>query len=138
MSREFSAASEAQLKALCERRLEGLAVLIVYIHGIRGVGVQERELLKVDFITEGRPSMENNHSKKPGIAPTPPPTLLTVREVSEYLRVHPTTIYRLLHLKQIPGFRVGSDWRFSVEAIDRWRSGEEQAGASAPSGRKTA
>ena len=35
VSREFSAASEAQLKALCERRLEVLAVLIIYIDGIR-------------------------------------------------------------------------------------------------------
>jgi excisionase family DNA binding protein len=82
--------------------------------------------------------MENNRSKKPGIAPTPPPTLLTVREVSEYLRVHPTTVYRLLHLKRIPGFRVGSDWRFSVETIDRWQRGEEQGVAGARSDRKKA
>ena len=35
VSREFIAASEEQLKALCERRLEGLEILIVYIDGIR-------------------------------------------------------------------------------------------------------
>ncbi len=35
VSREFIAASEAQLKALCERRLEGLEILIVYIDGIQ-------------------------------------------------------------------------------------------------------
>jgi excisionase family DNA binding protein len=58
-------------------------------------------------------------SKKPGIAPSLS-RILTVREVSEYLRVHPTTIYRLLRLKQIPGFLVGSDWRFDIDAIDRW------------------
>jgi excisionase family DNA binding protein len=65
--------------------------------------------------------------KKTGIAPTPP-TTLTVRELSEYLRVHPTTVYRLLRAKQLPGFRVGSDWRFDTEMIDRWSS--EQAAAS--------
>jgi len=48
------------------------------------------------------------------------PKILTVREVSEYLRVHPATIYRLLRSKQIPGFLVGSDWRFDLNAIDRW------------------
>jgi excisionase family DNA binding protein len=62
-------------------------------------------------------------SKKSG-AELIPPKILTVREVSEYLRVHPATIYRLLRLKQIPGFLVGSDWRFDLNAIDRWSRGE--------------
>jgi excisionase family DNA binding protein len=51
--------------------------------------------------------------------------VLTVREVSEYLRVHPSTVYRLLRQRQLPAFRVGSDWRFNVEAIDRWRASME-------------
>jgi excisionase family DNA binding protein len=55
------------------------------------------------------------------------PQVLTLREVSEYLRVHPTTLYRLIRSKQIPGFRVGSEWRFDIETIDRWRVGQEQA-----------
>ncbi|MBF6568172.1 MAG: helix-turn-helix domain-containing protein [Candidatus Binataceae bacterium] len=54
--------------------------------------------------------------------------VLTVREVSEYLRVHPSTIYRLLRQRQLPAFRVGSDWRFNVEAIDRWRAEMEESG----------
>ena len=35
VSREFVAASEAQLKGLCERRLDELEILIVYIDGIQ-------------------------------------------------------------------------------------------------------
>jgi excisionase family DNA binding protein len=46
--------------------------------------------------------------------------VLTVREVAEYLRVHQTTVYRLLKEQKLPGFRVGSDWRFNREMIDRW------------------
>jgi excisionase family DNA binding protein len=53
-----------------------------------------------------------------------PSKVLTVREVSDYLRVHPSTIYRLLRQRQLPAFRVGSDWRFNVEAIDQWRLGQ--------------
>ena len=68
--------------------------------------------------------------KKPGIAPTAP-KILTVPEVAEYLHVHPTTIYRLLRAKQLPAFRVGSEWRFNVDTIDRWRSEQEQAAVSA-------
>jgi excisionase family DNA binding protein len=64
-------------------------------------------------------------SKKPGIA-SAPPQILTAQEVSEYLRVHPTTIYRLANKKQIPGFRVGGDWRFNIDAIDRWSRGESK------------
>ena len=46
--------------------------------------------------------------------------VLTVKDVSNYLRVHPSTIYRMLKRNQLPAFRVGSDWRFTVEAIDHW------------------
>ncbi len=49
-------------------------------------------------------------------------SVLTVQEVSNYLRVHPSTIYRMLKKNQLPAFRVGSDWRFTVEAIDKWRA----------------
>ena len=46
--------------------------------------------------------------------------VMTVREVSHYLRVHPVTIYRLIKEHKIPAFQIGSDWRFNIEAIDRW------------------
>jgi len=57
--------------------------------------------------------------------------VLTVQEVSTYLRVHPSTIYRMLKKNQLPAFRVGSDWRFTVEAIDKWRASVE-SGAPTP------
>lgn len=46
------------------------------------------------------------------------PEVLTVKELADYLRVHPTTIYRLLRAGELPGFRVGSDWRFNRETVD--------------------
>jgi excisionase family DNA binding protein len=61
--------------------------------------------------------------------------VLTVQEVSSYLRVHPSTIYRMLKKNQLPAFRVGSDWRFTVEAIDKWRAQAESGallGAEGP------
>jgi excisionase family DNA binding protein len=51
--------------------------------------------------------------------------VLTVQEVSRYLRVHPSTIYRMLKKNLLPAFRVGSDWRFTIEAIDKWRASVE-------------
>jgi len=44
----------------------------------------------------------------------------TIKELSEHLRVHPTTIYRLLREGRLPGFRVGSLWRFNRVEIERW------------------
>ena len=46
--------------------------------------------------------------------------ILTIGELSRHLRVHPTTIYRLLRQGRIPGFRVGSAWRFNKSAIEKW------------------
>lgn len=49
-----------------------------------------------------------------------PPRVMTVKELSVYLRVHPSTIYKLLHRGELPAFRIGTDWRFNLETIDRW------------------
>jgi excisionase family DNA binding protein len=53
------------------------------------------------------------------------PSILTLENVAEYLRVHPSTIYRLLRKKQLPAFKLGRDWRFHRESIDRWRTEAE-------------
>jgi excisionase family DNA binding protein len=46
--------------------------------------------------------------------------ILTVKEISDLLRVHPSTVYKLLKGGRIPSFRVGSDWRFQKDRIERW------------------
>jgi excisionase family DNA binding protein len=47
-------------------------------------------------------------------------SILTVNELADYLKIHRTTVYRLLKKHQLPGFRVGADWRFNRENIDEW------------------
>src|SRR5712692_5854945 len=47
--------------------------------------------------------------------------VIAIGELSEYLRVHRSTLYRLLKNGHLPGFKIGSDWRFKVETIDQWR-----------------
>jgi excisionase family DNA binding protein len=46
--------------------------------------------------------------------------ILTVSELSKYLHVHKTTIYRALREGKLPGFRVRGDWRSNVDAIEQW------------------
>ena len=55
--------------------------------------------------------------------------VMTVKELSDYLKVHPSTVYRQLKRGQPPAFKVGSDWRFNVESIDRWRLEQDSFGA---------
>ena len=55
------------------------------------------------------------------------PSILTLENVAEYLRVHPSTIYQLLKKKQLPAFKLGHDWRFNRESIDRWRADAERS-----------
>jgi excisionase family DNA binding protein len=59
--------------------------------------------------------------------------VLTLEEVAEFLRVHPSTIYRLLRRHDIPAFKLGADWRFNQESIERWvRERESAAGLEQP------
>ncbi len=44
----------------------------------------------------------------------------TSEEIAEYLRLHPYTIRRLCREGKIPAFRVGGQWRFRKDEIDKW------------------
>ena len=46
--------------------------------------------------------------------------MLTAQELALYLRVNRSTVYRLLKKRQLPGFRIGSEWRFQIEEVNRW------------------
>jgi excisionase family DNA binding protein len=46
--------------------------------------------------------------------------VMTLDEVAQFLKVHPSTVYRLLKYKRIPAFKLGSDWRFNQESIEKW------------------
>jgi excisionase family DNA binding protein len=55
---------------------------------------------------------------------------LTVSEVSDFLRIHPTTLYRLLRRHSLPAFKIGKDWRFTAEDINRWLKEMEDRGSA--------
>ena len=46
--------------------------------------------------------------------------LMTLQEVAAYLRVHTSTVYRLLKEGKLPAFKFGSEWRFNREVIEAW------------------
>lgn len=46
--------------------------------------------------------------------------LMTVPEVSTHLRISIKTVYRMLKRKSLPAFRLGGEWRFRTEDLERW------------------
>jgi excisionase family DNA binding protein len=50
----------------------------------------------------------------------------TAEEIAKYLKLHPYTIRRLAREKKIPAFRVGGQWRFRKDEIDRWSKNYKQ------------
>lgn len=59
-------------------------------------------------------------------------TIMTLEEVASYLRVHPSTVYRMAKTHSIPAFKIGSDWRFNRESIDGWRVRAERGPEASP------
>lgn len=47
-------------------------------------------------------------------------TIMTVREVAEYLRLSQAKVYRLANEGQIPVVRLGKTWRFRKDLLDEW------------------
>lgn len=46
--------------------------------------------------------------------------LLTVKELADLLRCNKSTVYRLIKRRELPYIKVGSDYRFPLNAINDW------------------
>jgi excisionase family DNA binding protein len=53
---------------------------------------------------------------------------MTIDEVSKFLRVHRSTVYRLVRKGELPAFKVGDQWRFNKSQVDQWLSNIQQGG----------
>ncbi len=49
-----------------------------------------------------------------------PEQVMTIDELSAYLKVAKSTLYKLAQEGKVPGQKVGKHWRFSRPAIDEW------------------
>ncbi|GIV84373.1 MAG: hypothetical protein KatS3mg052_1380 [Candidatus Roseilinea sp.] len=46
--------------------------------------------------------------------------LLTTHQVQDLLKVDRTTIYRMVEAGRLPAIRVGKQWRFEANEVERW------------------
>lgn len=51
--------------------------------------------------------------------------IMTATEVAQYFGIHQRTLEKLARDGQIPGFRVGSLYRFARGAIEKWMAEEQ-------------
>jgi excisionase family DNA binding protein len=65
------------------------------------------------------------------------PDLMTCEEAAAYLRVHERTVGRLLKRGELPGVKVGRQWRLRRADLDAYLRGERPAGNAETGGTET-
>lgn len=50
---------------------------------------------------------------------------MTIKEVSEFLKLKEKTAYALAARGDIPGFKVGGSWRFRKSELEKWIKKQE-------------
>lgn len=45
---------------------------------------------------------------------------LTLEQIAEYLQISTSSIYKMAQKGKIPAYKVGRQWRFRKEEIDKW------------------
>ena len=55
------------------------------------------------------------------------PTVMTLEEVSRYLRINKSTVYRMARDGTLPAWKLGNVWRFKKDSIERWIANTQRA-----------
>jgi len=63
------------------------------------------------------------------MAKSPPDAVMTITELSEYLKISRSTLYKLAQEGKLPAQKVGRHWRFHKEAVDAWLGNVSRAGS---------
>jgi excisionase family DNA binding protein len=73
---------------------------------------QSGRALSADSHLEGRKMADRR--------PAAPAEILTIRDVAAYLKLPVSTVYRLAERRELPGHKVGRQWRFHKSILDDW------------------
>lgn len=46
--------------------------------------------------------------------------IMTLEEVARYLRLSNQTIYKMVQSGEVPGVKIGKEWRFRRSVLDEW------------------
>ena len=81
-------------------------------------GTSKREI--ITRLVTGDDLVVGQHSFRPAETP-----VLTVDEAAELLRVEPAAVLELAEAGELPGRRVGGEWRFARAAVLTWLGAAE-------------
>jgi len=59
-------------------------------------------------------------NEKPERSESESPQIMTIQDTADYLGLHMITIYRLLKKREIPGVKIGGQWRFKRDVLESW------------------
>ena len=62
------------------------------------------------------------------MAKSPPDSVMTIGDLSKYLKISRSTLYKLAQESKLPGQKVGRHWRFHREAVDAWLKNQKTNG----------
>jgi excisionase family DNA binding protein len=51
--------------------------------------------------------------------------VLTITELSKYLKISRSTLYKLAQEGKVPAQKVGRHWRFHRDAVDTWLKNQQ-------------
>lgn len=54
--------------------------------------------------------------------------VMTIKDIADYLDVHPMTIYKYVKEGKIPAFKIGTNWRIRRDSIKKWITENEKKG----------
>ena len=52
--------------------------------------------------------------------------IFTINDLAEYLEMKPSTVEKYARNGLLPGFKIGTHWKFRKETIDRWLEEQEK------------
>ena len=60
------------------------------------------------------------------------PSVMTVKQLADYLQVSERIVYNMATAGEVPGAKIANQWRFPKADIDRWLSGLAWANVGQP------
>lgn len=68
------------------------------------------------------------------MAKSPPDTVMTIAELSKYLKNSRSTLYKLAQQGKLLAQKVGRHWRFHRDAVDEWLRQGDRPTTAEPGG----
>lgn len=73
------------------------------------------------------PALQENGNSAPA-SPSGIERLLTSKEASEVLKIHPKVLERMAKRGEVPALKVGKFWRYRASALNAWINSRLQSG----------